>query len=133
MVLSKMEYGCSVYASASRWTLKKLDQVQANDLRPALGAFRTSPYAAPYAEACTPQLEYRRNYLLSNHYSKIHTLPSHPVRDISFEEKHEHQNHNQRRSRQSVARIKHLISELEEPTPNVYTFQPWLLENRKYI
>ncbi|KAG5876141.1 hypothetical protein JTB14_021074 [Gonioctena quinquepunctata] len=97
---------------------------------------RTSPYAALCAEAGTPPLEYRRNYLLSNYYSKIHPLPSHPVHNILFEEEKEHQNYNQRRSRQLVTRINNLISELEEPTLNVYTFQhespaPWLLEQPK--
>ncbi|KAG5858987.1 hypothetical protein JTB14_020851 [Gonioctena quinquepunctata] len=136
MVLSKIDYGSAVHASASKSTLKKLDQVQANGLRLAVGAFRTSPYAALCAEAGTPPLEYRRNYLLSNYYSKIHPLPSHPVHDILFEEENGHQNYNQRRSRQLVTRINHLTSELEEPIPNVYTFQPespapWLLEPPK--
>ena len=49
LVRSKLDYGCIVYGAASNNILKKLDPI--NDLRIALGAFRTSPVTSLCAKS----------------------------------------------------------------------------------
>lgn len=43
LVLSKLDYGCQVYSSATRSILRKLDAAHHQGLRLALGAFKSSP------------------------------------------------------------------------------------------
>ena len=52
LVRSKLDYGSIVYGFAQKSYLKCLDTIQ--DLRLALGAFRTSPVEGLYAESNEP-------------------------------------------------------------------------------
>ena len=46
--LSRLDYGCQIYASACQSELKKLDVVHNAGLRLCSGAFRTSPVGSIY-------------------------------------------------------------------------------------
>ena len=43
LVLSKLDYGCQIYASAGETVLQRLDAVHHEGLRLALGTFKSSP------------------------------------------------------------------------------------------
>lgn len=44
LIRSKLDYGATIYRSASKSTLKLLDPIQSNNLRLAMGAFQNKPY-----------------------------------------------------------------------------------------
>ena len=67
LVRSKLDYGSIAYGSARKSYLKCLDTIYHQDLRLALGAFRTSPIESLYAEPNEPSLYiYRRENYRSN-------------------------------------------------------------------
>ena len=78
LVRSELDYGCIVYGSAKSY-LKALDPVHHQELRIALGAFRTSPKESLYAEAGEPSLQLRRLRLALNYYLKLKANPSNPT------------------------------------------------------
>ena len=83
LVLSKLDYGCQIYSSASATTLRKLDPVHHLGLRLALGAFRSSPVESLYVESGLPSL-YRRRALLSlRYFARLHQFPSPSVLQLS--------------------------------------------------
>lgn len=63
MVLSKLDYGCQVYGTASDAALKRLDPIHHAALRISTGAFRTSNVQSLYVEAFVPSLWDRRIFL----------------------------------------------------------------------
>ncbi|KAK7867868.1 hypothetical protein R5R35_008617 [Gryllus longicercus] len=77
MVMSKIDYGCAVYSSARKSSLRKLDPVHNAGLRYASGAFRTSPSSSLYCETSTMSLHHRRQTMLLNYRSKLLSLPKH--------------------------------------------------------
>ena len=60
---SVKDYGCIIYGSARKSYLQMLDPIHNQELRLALGAFRTSPGASLYVEADEPSLYSRREKL----------------------------------------------------------------------
>ena len=83
LILSKLDYGCQVYSSASSTTLRKLDAVHHLGLRLAIGAFRSSPIKSLYVESGFPSLYQRRNLLSLRYYARLHQVQSPPVLRIS--------------------------------------------------
>ncbi|GFO22889.1 ribonuclease hi [Plakobranchus ocellatus] len=65
--------------------LRALDSIHHQDLRIALGAFRTLPIKSLYAEAEEPSLEHRRIKLAFNYVLKLKSLPRNLCHDIVFE------------------------------------------------
>ena len=63
-----------MYGSARRSILKQLDPIHHQDLRIALGAFRTSPAQSLYIEAHEPSLTTRRLKLSLNYVLKLKSL-----------------------------------------------------------
>ena len=79
-----MDYGCSIYASATTTSLKMLDTVHHQGIRLCTGAFRTSPVPSLYVESGEPSLSYRRNKLSIQKYTKLMGMPfdgNAPVQD----------------------------------------------------
>ena len=83
LVLSKLDYGCQVYASASSHVLRLLDPVHHLGLRLALGAFRSSPVASLYVESGLPSLAHRRDLLSLHYYARLSRTPSSPALVVS--------------------------------------------------
>ena len=57
LVLSRLEYGCQAYSSASAEILRPLNVIHNNALRICLGAFRTTPVKSLYVESNINSLE----------------------------------------------------------------------------
>lgn len=71
MLLSRIEYGCQAYSSASNEALQVLDVIHNNALRICLGAFRTTPLNSLYVEANINSLENRRQFLNMEYYFRV--------------------------------------------------------------
>ena len=70
ILLSKFDYGCIVYGTASNTNLRQLDSIHNSGLRLALGAICTSPVSNLYTEANEAPLEERRLKLSMHYYVK---------------------------------------------------------------
>ena len=51
LIRSTFDYGCILYSSACKNSLKKLDRIQFKAIRIALGAMKTTPTSALLVEA----------------------------------------------------------------------------------
>ena len=78
LCLSKLDYACQVYGSASKTNLAKLDTVHNLGLRICTGAYRTSPVASLHVDAGLPPLSLRREELSLRYISKSLTSKSNP-------------------------------------------------------
>ena len=78
LVLSKIDYGSTVYTSARISQLQTLDTVHNTGLKIALGAFRTSPLDAVYVESGVPPLWLHRQRNSIRLGMKILAQPDHP-------------------------------------------------------
>ena len=85
LVRSKLDYGCIVYGSANKKELEKLDIAHRSGIRLSLGAFKSSPKEALYAEANEPPLNIRRKELAMRYALKIKSNPENPVYDSLFD------------------------------------------------
>ncbi|GBN69622.1 putative RNA-directed DNA polymerase from transposon X-element, partial [Araneus ventricosus] len=83
-VLSKLEYGCTIYGSARKSVLQKLDPVHQPTNRLCSGAFRTSPVKSLYVECYEPALELKRQMLSLHYYFKIQSNSNHPFHDFKL-------------------------------------------------
>ncbi|GBM14706.1 putative RNA-directed DNA polymerase from transposon X-element [Araneus ventricosus] len=83
-VLSKLDYGCTIYGSARKSVLQKLDPVHHTALRLCSGAFRTSPVKSLYVECYEPALELKRQMLSLHYYFKIQSNSNHPFHDFKL-------------------------------------------------
>ncbi|GBM31363.1 hypothetical protein AVEN_99588-1 [Araneus ventricosus] len=79
LILSKLDYGCMVYGSASKSVLQILDPVHHLGLRLASGAFRTSPVHSLYVICGVPCLQFRRQTLSLKYYFRIKSDCEHPM------------------------------------------------------
>ena len=79
LVRSKLDYGSIVYMSGDERSLEKLNIVHRHGLRLCLGAFKSSPIEALYAEANELPLELRREELAMRYALKIKANPDNAV------------------------------------------------------
>ena len=82
LILSKLDYGSFLYASAAPSLLLHLDRVQYAACRIILGALRCTPVYKLEAEADLMPLATRRRQLLSlygNYGCRVLSIPSHPA------------------------------------------------------
>ncbi|GFU66276.1 RNase H domain-containing protein [Trichonephila clavipes] len=122
---------CVVYGSACNSTLKKLDPVHHMALRICSGTFRTSPVQSLYVTCYQLPLDLRRRKLSLAYYSKILSVPSHPLQNVymstSMKRLYDARPSN---IRPFMDRMKLHISELDLPNVhiqqrNLFLFQPW--------
>lgn len=85
LVLSRMDYGSIVYASARKTTLRILDAVHNLGIRLCLGAFRTSPVQSLYCESGLVPLNVRRKRLLFAYMIRLKGRPDHYNNRILFQ------------------------------------------------
>jgi len=75
IIQSKLDYGSTLYGSASGTTLKTLDTIFNSANRLSLGAFRTSPVHSLHAESNNPLQSFDEpSYALSTHTPSEHPL-----------------------------------------------------------
>ncbi|KAJ8931947.1 hypothetical protein NQ314_015099 [Rhamnusium bicolor] len=86
LLLPRIDYGCIIYGAARKSKLRKLDTIQGNALRLALGAFRTSPLQSLNCEASVPPLSIRRRQFLLTYAVNVWSQPEHMNYDILFNE-----------------------------------------------
>ena len=84
LIRSKLDYGCSIYGSARKSYLKKLDPIANQGLRLCLGAFRTSPVESLQAEAHEPPLSLRRERLSLLYSLRVGSNPKNPTYNSIF-------------------------------------------------
>ena len=77
IVLPIIEYGSVMYDGGSQSSLLKLEAVQNNFLRLALGAMKTSPISSLQVEANISPLSIRRIDLTMRYFTKVKLFPSH--------------------------------------------------------
>lgn len=53
LIRSSLEYGCQIYSTANKGTLKKINTIYNSAIRTSLGALRTSPIVSIHKEAGT--------------------------------------------------------------------------------
>ena len=70
LILTRIEYGCQAYNSATRETLQILDVIHNHAIRICLGAFKTTPLNSLYVESNISSLEKRRQFLSLEYYFK---------------------------------------------------------------
>ncbi|XP_044744603.1 uncharacterized protein LOC123306596 [Coccinella septempunctata] len=80
LIRSKLDYGCIIYASASRTTLEKLNSIQNTALRLATGALRASPSLSLHRETGELPLHLRRQSLQLTYAARITADTTNPVR-----------------------------------------------------
>ena len=76
LVMSKLDYGCEVYSSATPNRLKTLDAVHHSGIRLATGAFKSSPITSLLVEAGQPPLDLRRQTLITQCWYRVQRLPN---------------------------------------------------------
>ena len=131
LILSKLDYGCQVYSSASTRIISKLDPVHTTGLRLALGAFRSTPVVSLYAEASFPPLNLRRSLLTVKSHARLLQTPAHPLQHPPAHLRHSFQ------SRPSLLlpfslRVPALLRSISFTFPpiiplRIISFPPWLL------
>lgn len=79
----KIMYGSSIYGSAARTVLTRLDPLQNAALRISMGAMKSSPVISLQAESGILPLSAHRREVLCQHYHRIMCLPSaHPLASL---------------------------------------------------
>ena len=79
LIRSRLDYAAAFYASAAPTNLRKLNVIQNNCLRIALGCRRTTPVPSMEVEAHIPPLSVHRNELLCKYYFRLIQLPHCPI------------------------------------------------------
>ena len=132
-VRSKRDYGCQAYGSAKPSTLQMLDAVHHASIRLSLGAFRSSPVQSMYVESGEPSLEYRRNLLGLQLFTRLLRLPNSPCCIATHnEEMMEVFNERERIVKPFGVRMRALLGSLHIEVPNVMPANsnigaPWLI------
>ena len=79
LIQSKLDYGCQVYSSATKTTLRMLDSVHHQALRLCTGAFRSYPVESLYVDSGGPFLYVRRKKLSLQFYARLKSMPRTPT------------------------------------------------------
>ena len=79
LIRSNLDYGCIIYSSASKTSLKKLDSIQFKALRIALGAIKTTPTSALLVEAEETPLSLRFIKLSITYWVRLQGSPNNPA------------------------------------------------------
>nr|XP_042912568.1 uncharacterized protein LOC122272704 [Parasteatoda tepidariorum] len=81
LILSRLDYACAVYGSATASNLRILDTVHHSALRICSGAFRTSPVESLYVVCNQIPLDLRRMKLSLSYYFRIMSSTYHPLKN----------------------------------------------------
>lgn len=84
LVKSHLEYGSIFMEPCNKTHLKKIDTLQLQSLRIALGCMRSTPNNVTLAEAAEMNMDHRRKILAVNFLSKILTINNHPLTPLIY-------------------------------------------------
>ena len=132
-IRAKLDYGCQAYGSAKPSVLKMLDSVHHAGIRLSLGAFRSSPVQSMYVESGEPSLEYRRDLLGLQLFTRLLRLPNSPCCMIIHQDDMvEAFNNRERVLKPFGIRMRQLLENLNIEIPNVMPANenkgpPWLI------
>lgn len=79
LIRSKLDYGATIYGSATKSTLKPLNSIQSTAIRIAIGAFRTSSILSILAKSNEPPLELRRTTLAVKYVANSPCFSNNPL------------------------------------------------------
>ena len=82
LIRSRLDYGCQAFHSGAKIHLNKLDRIQYQALRTALGAHRSTPIEALLAEAGELPLSLRRDSLTLRFWARVRSNPDNPVNTL---------------------------------------------------
>lgn len=71
MIRSRIDYGSTIYGNSGKTILKKVDKIQSDALRTALGCLKSTPLNALLCEAGELPLELRRKWLATKEIIKM--------------------------------------------------------------
>ena len=130
---AKLDYGCQVYGTATKTSLRILDTVHHQALRICTGAFRTSPVDSLYIEASEQSLNDRRDLLALQFYVRACKLPGSMVmkclKDASLDLRY---SNSSRKPKALSYKIRQLTHQLEFKWPRIEPLHdcslgPWQL------
>lgn len=90
LIRSKLDYGCIIYSTANKNTLRSLNVIQNSAIRIAMGAFKSSPTECLHREAGEFPLWLRRKYLALNYAARISACPQNPLYHVINRNTYEH-------------------------------------------
>ncbi|GFW53320.1 putative RNA-directed DNA polymerase from transposon X-element [Trichonephila clavipes] len=82
LILSRLDYGCVVYGSASATVLKRLDTIHHSAPRIFSGAFRTAPVTSLYVVCHQPPSKLRRRQLSANYFIRAMSVPFSSIKTV---------------------------------------------------
>lgn len=119
-IRAKLDYGCGIYSSATKTTLKMLDPIHHQGIRLSTGAFRTSPVESLYVESAEPSLSFRRNKLSLQMYTRLLGVKDSPAYNAICQNKYDHiYERNSKLHTDLGFRARKLLSSLEVPEPSI--------------
>lgn len=131
MIRSVFDYGCMVYGSAAKTTLKQLDVVHNQALRICCGAVKTTPIAALQIEMGEMPLHLRRDQLALVYWANLRGhSDSHMTQSVLT-----HSQEREKEGRSFGWTIERMVAELElnavdiSPTVVYPVIPPWLYED----
>jgi ribonuclease HI/exonuclease III len=71
LIRSSLEYGASLFYTASKYQLSRLDRIQTRCLRISCGAIKTTDLHDLQNECGEPPLELRRQHILLRHFTRV--------------------------------------------------------------
>ncbi|GBN10951.1 hypothetical protein AVEN_267243-1, partial [Araneus ventricosus] len=139
VVLSRIDYGCLVYGSATSAALRRLDTVHHSALRICSGAFRTSPVESLYTICHQLPLHLRRKKLSLQYYFRSLSHSQHPTSHMTLPAALR-RIYNARPSHilPFCERVKSIIQDSELNFPDIQTvdfqiFPPWNIPQFSFI
>ena len=79
LCLSKLDYGCQIYGSASKSHLQKLDRIHNAGLRICSGVLKTSPVESIYVDTEQIPLDLRREELGLRYFFRLQQSSNNPA------------------------------------------------------
>jgi len=140
LIRSRLDYAAALYASAAPTILTKLNVIQNNCLRIALGCRKTTPVSSMEVEANLPPLSIHRSEIVCKYYLRLIQLPLLPVVVELF-----HNNHPQAAEcgtpylTSFVPNAKSIFSSLQVTIPRLLTsplispMPPWFNTNKHLL
>ena len=132
LIRSRLDYGAAFYASAAPTNLEKLNVIQNNCLRIALGCRKTTPISTMEVEANIPPLSVHRKELMCKYYLRLIQLPQCPVMsDLFFANVSPIMPQRTSTLTSFVPHTRSIFSSLQIPVPRLLTsplissFPPW--------
>lgn len=129
LIRSSLEYGCQIYSTANKGTLKKINTIYNTAIRTSLGALRTSPIESIHKEAGTYLLTDRIQELTTKYILKVKSTKDHPNHSLISTS-----SPNNNRLKSGLQKTIEYLASTNFATDSIYpitktTFPPWHQHN----